>query len=626
MTVVRNEFEMRREPAHQRDVQAPAVRGLRLAQLRQHADRRALGHRRRADRAPAGVLPDLLPAGQRHRCWWPASSTKPPRSRWSTNISARFRAPRACCPSCTPSSRRRTASARWSCAASVTCSGAASAYHIPAGPARRLRGAADPQRSARQHARRAACTRRSWRPGKAAAVFPASLQIHDPGMAGFGAQVRDGQPLEPVLAQLIAIVEKPAAKPVTDEEVERARTQILKQIELSLNSSENVGLALSDWAGMGDWRLMFVNRDRLRAVKTADVQRVWATYYKQSNRTAALFYPTKTPDRAEMPKAPDVVALVKDYKGDAAKDAGEAFDATPANIEARTKRSKLPGGLELALLPKKTRGGAVFAALSLRFGDEASLKNLGSTPGMTTAMLMRGTHKHTRQQLSDEFDRLKARVNFNSWGSGQYASIETTRENLPAVLTLVAEVAARTGIRSQGARADAHRVARGHRAAAQRSVGAGLHAVPQAPQSLSARATSATSSPSTRASPRQGGHARAGACSSTAISSARSPRSSRWSATSTPPPSRSRWRALLGDWKNAEAVQARRERVLRRQPLEGHRHRDARQGAGILRRRHEPPVARRRSRTIRRWCSATTCWAADSSTRASWRASAARTA
>ena len=162
-------------------------------------------------------------------------------------------------------------------------------------------------------------------------------------MTAFGAQVRDGQPLEPVLAQLIDIAEKPAAKAVTDEEVERARTQILKQIELNLNSSENVGLSLSDWAGMGDWRLMFVNRDRLRAVKTADVQRVWATYYKPSNRTAALFYPTKTPDRVEMPKTPDVVALVKDYKGDAAKEVGESFDATPANIEARTKRRHVAG-------------------------------------------------------------------------------------------------------------------------------------------------------------------------------------------------------------------------------------------------------------------------------------------
>ena len=121
---------------------------------------------------------------------------------------------------------------------------------------------------------------------------------------------------------------------------------------------------------MGDWRLMFVNRDRLRAVKTADVQRVWATYFKPANRTAgALLSRRKTPDRAEMPTTPDVVALVKDYKGDAAKDVGEAFDATPANIEARTMRTKLPGGLELALLPKKTRGGAVFAGMALRFGD-----------------------------------------------------------------------------------------------------------------------------------------------------------------------------------------------------------------------------------------------------------------
>jgi zinc protease len=277
-------------------------------------------------------------------------------------------------------------------------------------------------------------------PGKAAQVFPATLPLHDPGMAGFFAQVRVGQPLDPVLAQLIDIVEKPSAKAITDAEVERARTQILSQIDLQLNSSEQVGLALSDWSGMGDWRLMFLNRDRLRAVKTADVQRVWASYFKASNRTAALFYPTKTADRAEVPSPPDVVALVKDYKGDAAKSVGEEFEATPANIEARTQRSELPGGIELALLPKKTRGGSVFASLSLRMGDVNSLKNLGDIPSMTSEMLMRGTTKHTRQQLSDEFDKLKARVNISSWGSGVNVWVETTKENLPAVLALVTEV------------------------------------------------------------------------------------------------------------------------------------------------------------------------------------------
>ena len=276
--------------------------------------------------------------------------------------------------------------------------------------------------------------------GKAAAVFPASLQLQDAGIFGFATQVRAEQSVDTALDLLLAQVEKPAAKPITDAEVERARTQILKQIELSLNSSEDIGLELSNWAGMGDWRLMFIHRDRLRSVKTADVQRVWATYLKMSNRTAGIYYPTKMPDRAVVPAKPDVAALVQNYKGDAARAEGEAFDPSPANIEARTQRSKLPGGLEIALLPKKTRGGAVYAALSLRFGDEPSLKNLGSAPAMATALLMRGTRKHTRQQLSDEFDRLKARINFNSWGSGQYTHIETTRENLPAVLTLLTEV------------------------------------------------------------------------------------------------------------------------------------------------------------------------------------------
>jgi zinc protease len=69
-----------------------------------------------------------------------------------------------------------------------------------------------------------------------------------------------------------------------------------------------------------------------------------------------------------------------------------------------------------------------------------SLANLGEVPTFATTLLMRGTAKHTRQQLQDEFDRLKARVNVNGWGSGMYLHVETTRENLPAVLTLIAEV------------------------------------------------------------------------------------------------------------------------------------------------------------------------------------------
>ena len=187
---------------------------------------------------------------------------------------------------------------------------------------------------------------------------------------------------------------------------------------------------------MGDWRLFFVYRDRLRDVKREDVQRVATQYLKTANRTLGVFVPTPQPDRAEIPPPPDVAALVKDYKGAASVAAGEMFDPTPANIDARTIVRVLPGGMKLALLPKKTRGSTVVAQLTLHWGDEQSKEGRSAACSLTSAMLMRGTKKHSREQLRNEFDRLKANVGVG----GDGASIETRRDNLPAVLRLVAEV------------------------------------------------------------------------------------------------------------------------------------------------------------------------------------------
>ena len=119
---------------------------------------------------------------------------------------------------------------------------------------------------------------------------------------------------------------------------------------------------------------------------------------------------------------------------------GEAFDPAPANIEARTTRSTLPSGFKLALLPKKTRGRAVFATLNLRYGSEQALMNRGSAAGLVAKMLLRGTRSKSRQQIQDDLDRLKARVLFFGNPTSAAGGIETTRDNLPAVLRLVGEV------------------------------------------------------------------------------------------------------------------------------------------------------------------------------------------
>lgn len=275
---------------------------------------------------------------------------------------------------------------------------------------------------------------------QAAQVFSDLYSLHDPGVIMVGAQVRKESSLDTARDTLLKTLETLATQPATREELERARAQELKQFELGLNNSDRVGLALSEYMAMGDWRLYFLSRDRIRNVSLDDLKRVAGSYLAPINRTIGMSYATEAPTRAEIPANPDVVALLKDYKGDAAKTEGEAFDPSPANIEARTRRSQLPGGLQLALLPKKTRGSAVNVNLTLRFGDLQSLSGQRQAASFAAAMLMRGTTLHTRQQLQDEFDRLKARVNVSGGGSTVSASVETTRENLPAVLSLVAEV------------------------------------------------------------------------------------------------------------------------------------------------------------------------------------------
>jgi zinc protease len=274
---------------------------------------------------------------------------------------------------------------------------------------------------------------------QASQTFGGNFQLYDPGVAYFAAQVRQDQSLDTAREGLLKIVEAIATTPPTSEELERARTGLLSRIELQLNSSDRVGLQMSEWIGMGDWRLLFLNRDRLRAATAEDVRRVAAKYFKPSNRTVGLFIPTSQPDRVEMPPKPDLVSMLKDYKGGAAVSAGEAFDPAPRNIESRTTRSPM-GGLKVSLLPKETRGDTVVANLVLRFGDEKSLMNRSMAGQFAGAMLMRGTTKRTRQQIQDEIDRLKARVNVFGGPTNAGAQIETTRQNLPAALRLVAEV------------------------------------------------------------------------------------------------------------------------------------------------------------------------------------------
>ncbi|HEX8039298.1 MAG TPA: insulinase family protein, partial [Chryseosolibacter sp.] len=275
---------------------------------------------------------------------------------------------------------------------------------------------------------------------KASQAGAFSFQWKEPGLLMTYAQVLKEKSLDDAMATMKQTLDDMISHPATQEEVDRAKNEIVKSIELMFNSSERIGLRLSESIGAGDWRLLFLTRDRIKAVTVDDVKRVAAQYLKADNRTTGTFLPTEKPQRAEIPPTPDVEALVKDYKGNPDITAGEEFDPAPSNIESRTMRSALPGGMKLALLPKKTRGQSVEARITLRFGDEKSVLNKGTAAEFAASMLDKGTARHTRQQIKDEFDRLKANVYIGGGATQAFINITTTRPNLPDVLKLVDEL------------------------------------------------------------------------------------------------------------------------------------------------------------------------------------------
>lgn len=275
---------------------------------------------------------------------------------------------------------------------------------------------------------------------KASSQYGYSFALKDPGINYFSANVLKEKSLDDAKNTMMNVLDSISIKSVTPEEVERARATLLKSFEEFYRNSERIGLQMSEFMAQGDWRTAFIYRDNVKKATLDDVNRVAKIYFKNSNRTIGVFIPDKTPDRAAIPPPPDVAALVKDYKGQQALAAAEAFDASPSNIDKRTKTGTIPGGAKYAVLTKTTRGNTVKVQIELNVGNESSLQNRRAVMQLTAQMLRRGTQNKTFQQLNDTLDKLQSRISFFAYGQLIFADIESTKDNLSKVLQLLNEM------------------------------------------------------------------------------------------------------------------------------------------------------------------------------------------
>jgi len=115
----------------------------------------------------------------------------------------------------------------------------------------------------------------------------------DPHLFHAGATVREGVDPDRVEAVLLAELERLAAQPPTEAEMEKARTQIHASFAYAWDSVTGIGGVVGSAEAVEGYRRVVTFLDRIDAVAAADVQRVAARYFRESSRTIGRFIPTR---------------------------------------------------------------------------------------------------------------------------------------------------------------------------------------------------------------------------------------------------------------------------------------------------------------------------------------------
>ncbi|MCA9126362.1 MAG: insulinase family protein [Planctomycetales bacterium] len=289
-------------------------------------------------------------------------------------------------------------------------------------------------------------------PGIATSAGAGADSSHDPGLFMFSATPREDN-LAEVQELLLKTLDGIPNENFDPEAINRAKLRAKRRAELMMTNASGVASQLSSASALGDWRLMFLQRDRIQEVTVDEVSRVAKQYFLPHNRTFGVFLPAEEPKRLEIPQVESIAAVVENYQGGQAISVGEAFDPSPENIDERT-RSLSIGGIEVSLLQKENSGNTVTLNIALRYGNENSLAELSRAASMLPGMMMAGTRQYDRQQLQEKMAELGVSISAGSGrgrgrrGGGSGASepgvlsfsIDAKKDSLVPAIELLGEI------------------------------------------------------------------------------------------------------------------------------------------------------------------------------------------
>jgi zinc protease len=305
-------------------------------------------------------------------------------------------------------------------------------------------------------------------------VYTSADQHRDPGLFNAVAMVRPGVEPKEVEEHILAELERVAREGLTEEEVEKARQQIIAQQAYSSDGTYAIAVLLSEAEAIADWRFYKDYTTNIARVTAADTARVARTYFTEDNRTVGHFIPKQAesgnggngdaaggngngaggakPARARglFPRG------VKFYDepgeeagssrdggnsaggGNSSAEAGGPTSAGQSNFASKVVRTQLETGATLLVLENHATPTLSLRG-SLRAGSYFEPRTRPGLASITAGMLERGTKKRDKLRLAGDLERVGAELDFSTDPFAVSFAARSLSKDLPLLLTALAE-------------------------------------------------------------------------------------------------------------------------------------------------------------------------------------------
>lgn len=282
--------------------------------------------------------------------------------------------------------------------------------------------------------------------GLASSVSGSAVELIDPGWYEIDATAVQGQKLDKINEVLQASLLELQQKPVSPEELNRAKTEL--QASFVLGNQDITSLANQlgyNQTVAGDYRYIEKYLAAIAKVTPNDIQRVAKTYLNPAKETIGYFEPTQVDGQAVTSSAGEGRTAENFNPGKPVDPADLAKYLPPATSTTNTSKQSLPqqfsltNGLRVLLLPDHSvptinLSGQVNAGSEFDSNQKAGLANL------TAGNLLNGTQTKNALALAQALEDRGASLGFAATREGVSIGGQGLSANLPILVQTLADV------------------------------------------------------------------------------------------------------------------------------------------------------------------------------------------